>query len=154
MASSKRKFGVKFEGFSEIAAELDRLQGDLKRTTEKALEFIPEVVNPELHNAMSKHKRSGKTEESITNENVSWEGTRATIPVGFDISHGGLPSIFLMYGTPRHAPANQYGAAGGTNRGMAQDKKLYNAIFGSSTNKKIAEKQKEIFEKEIKKVMK
>lgn len=154
MAKSSRKFGIKFEGFSTIASELDRLQGDLKKTTEKALEFIPDVVNPELHSTMSKHKRTGKTEESIVNENVKWEGTRASIAVGFDIAHGGLPSIFLMYGTPRHAPANQYGPANGAVKGVQQDKKLFNAIFGSSTNKKIAEKQKEIFEKEIKKVMK
>ena len=151
---AKKRFGIDFKGFTEIAADLDRLQGDLKKTTEKALDFIPDMVNPDLHSTMSKHKRTGKTEESITNERVTWEGTRASIPVGFDISHGGLPSIFLMYGTPRHAPANQYGPASGTNRGMQQDKKLYNAIFGNSTNKKIAEKQQEIFEKEIKKVMK
>ena len=87
-------------------------------------------------------------------ENVSWEGTKAIIPVGFKISQGGLASVFLMYGTPRHAPANQYGSANGTHPGMPADKKLYNAIYGNAVHRKIAEKQKEIFEKEIKKVMK
>lgn len=153
MAKSS-KFGVKFDGFTEMAARLDKLGGDLHKATEKALEFIPEEINPELHKAMAPHHRTGKTEGSIVEEKVTWEGTKATIRVGFDISHNGLPSIFLMYGTPRHAPGNQYGKGSGTNPGIKQDKKLFDAIYGSRIQKQIAEKQEEKFMDEIQKAMK
>ena len=40
-----------------------------------------------------------------------------------------------MYGTARHAPKNQYGAAkkadAKMNPGIAADKKLFNAIYGN-----------------------
>ncbi len=147
--AKKKTFGVKFDGFAEMAARLDRMEGDLMASVNECLEIIPDMVNPELHKAMQKHRRTGETEASIVdNPKPFWSGTKGSIDVGFEISEGGLPSIFLMYGTARHAPQNQYGTpkrAGAKQTGMTADKKLYNAIFGNQINNKIAERQAEIF---------
>lgn len=145
MAKSLNKIGLQFSGFDEMIAKLDELQGDLKKTTEKALKASFDYVTPKLHEDMKKHRKTGETEDSIVDDaRVNWEGSTASINVGFDIMSGGLPSIFLMYGTPRHAPNHP-----GTNA----DKKLYNDIFGPKTKKEIAEIQREIFAAEIKKKM-
>ena len=154
MAAKSKKFGIKFEGFQDIAAEYEKLGGDLKKITEQCLEFIPGDINPKLETAMEKHKRTGRTVESIAkDQQVEWEGNKASIKVGFNLSHGGLASIFLMYGTARHAPANQYGKASGTNHGMDADKQLFDDVYGARTKKEVRKIQEEIFAKEIKKIM-
>lgn len=134
----KNRIGLQFSGFDEMIAKLDELQGDLKKTTEKALQASHDRITPKLAKDIEKHKRTGDTEKSLDKDaKVTWEGTTAEIKVGFKISQGGLPSIFLMYGTPRMKP----------------DKKLYNDIYGPKTKKEIAEIQREIFATEIKKKM-
>lgn len=130
----KNKIGLTFSGFEELVSKLDKLGGDLKSVTTEALEKSHGLVTPGIHKAMKKHHRTGDTEKSIVdNTKVEWEGTVASIEVGFDISSGGLPSIFLMYGTPR----------------MKKDTTLYNSIYGSSIRRKVQEAQSEIFSKAI-----
>ena len=81
---------------------------------------------------------TGKTADSIVrDDNVNWDGTTASVNVGFDFKKGGMTSIYLMYGTPRMKPA----------------KGLKAAIYGAAVKKEIKEKQKEIFAKAIKKKM-
>lgn len=130
----KNKIGLTFEGMEEYIAKLEKLGGDLKSVADESLKESHKFVTPKLHQLMQKHHRSGDTEKSIVDDaNVEWVGTVASVEVGFDISKGGLPSIFLMYGTPR----------------MDKDSALYNAIYGRTTRKKIQELQAEIFSKAI-----
>ena len=152
---SRKRFGIEFSGFTDLITQFERLEGDIPKITEECLEIIPEMVNPELHKQMKSHKRTGNTEKSIVEHpKVEWEGSKATISVGFDISNGGLPSIFLMYGTAKHAPANQYGVyKNKTNKGYDGFTSIYNAIFGATTAAKIGEKQKEIILNAIKERM-
>ena len=125
--------------FSDYGEKLEAVGGNLKRATEEALEKSKDYVNGELHKQMKKHNRSHKTDKSIQdNAKVVWSGFKAEINVGFDIKHGGMASIFLMHGTPR---ANK-------------DQKLYNAVYGTATKKKITEIQQKVFEKAIKEAMK
>lgn len=77
-------------------------------------------------------------------------GSTAKVPVGFNIREGGLPSVFLMYGTPRHAVGNQYARGRGAHPGMAVDQKLYDSIYGRSVKNKVRKAQKQVFEKEMK----
>lgn len=154
-----KKFGLNFDGVSELSEKLEALGGDLKQVAEQALEFIPGDVNPKLHAAMQKHKGHGVTERSIVEgQQVKWIGNVASIDVGFDLKKGGMPSIFLMYGTPRHAPGNQYGGPvrpdAQEHPGIKADTELFNAIYGSKTQKDIAAKQQKIFNQEIQKLMK
>lgn len=159
-----KKFGLHFEGVAELSEQIDKLGGDLKQVTEEALEFIPDLVNPKLKAAMAKHTRygkgtSGQTAKSIVEgQHVTWTGSTAAIQVGFDLKKGGVASIFLMYGTPRHAPRNQYGGAtqpgAREHPGTAKDSELYDAIYGKRIQKEIADRQRKIFEEALEKLLK
>lgn len=132
---AKNKLTVDFSNFTEYAEKLDELGGDLKATAEEALQASKDYVTENIERDIKSHKRSGRTEASIKDESkVVWEGMTASVDVGFDIAHGGLASIFLMYGTPK----------------MAKDQKLYDDIYGAATKRKIKQMQEEIFEKAIK----
>lgn len=135
---ARNKLRLEFKGFEEYAARLDELGGDLKATTEKALKASHDLVTPKIKAAMTKHNKSGDTSRAILDKSpVVWDGAVASIDVGFDIQSGGMPSIFLMYGTPRVKP----------------DRDLYNAIYGNKTKKDIKELQQEIFAAAITKAM-
>ena len=134
---AKKKFGVEFEGFNELIDRIEKLNGDLKSITERALTESFKLVTPDLHQAMQKHKQTGRTEGSIVdNSTVEWNGDVASMKVGFNIKKGGLPSIFLMYGTPR----------------IPKDQALYNAIYGKKTQEEIRKLQEEIFYEEIRRL--
>lgn len=134
MARRRNRIMITFRGAMEYAEKLDKLGGDLRAVSTEALVESHALVTPNIHSIMKRHHRTGRTEGTIRDEDrVQWEGMVASIPIGFDIRNGGLPSIFLMYGTPKMAP----------------DKKLYNAIYGSATRRKVANLQKEIFAKAI-----
>lgn len=134
---AKKKFGVEFEGFNELIDRIEKLNGDLKSITERALTESFKLVTPDLHQTMRKHKQTGRTEGSIVdNSTVEWDNDVASIKVGFNIKKGGLPSIFLMYGTPR----------------IPKDQALYNAIYGKKTQEEIRKLQEEIFYEEIRRL--
>ena len=138
MARKRNRLTLQFSGFAEYAERLDELGGNLKEVTEKALKESHAYVTPKLVAAMAAHRRSGDTEKSIVWDSpVEWEGSTAGIKVGFDLKNGGMPSILLMYGTPRHAP----------------DADLYNAIYGNKAKREVGKLQKEIFAEEIRKCM-
>jgi len=123
------KIGLQLKGFEDLMSDLDKLGGDLNQVTTEALEKSHAYVTPNIHQAMKKHYRTGRTEKSIEDSGkVTWTGNVASVDVGFDIANGGLASVFLMYGTPK----------------MKKDTKLYNSIYGSATKKKLAEIQEEI----------
>ena len=132
-----KKLRLEFAGFEEMAERLDKLGGDLKKTTEKALIETHKLITPKVEEAFRKHdvKYSHETMKSLKKDpKVEWNGSTAEIGVGFKISEGGFPSIFIMYGTPRMQP----------------DKKVYNSIYGNK--KKVKELQEGIFAEEIAKL--
>ncbi len=132
-----KKMRLEFTGFEEYAERLDKLGGDLKKTTEKALIETHKLLTPKVEEAFKRHdvKYSHDTMKSLKKDpKVEWSGSVAAIGVGFKISEGGFPSIFIMYGTPRMQP----------------DKKIYNSIYGNK--KKVKELQERIFAEEIAKL--
>ena len=132
-----KKLRLEFAGFEEMAERLDKLGGDLKKTTEKALIETHKLLTPKVEDAFKRHdvKYSHDTMKSLKKDpKVEWNGSTAEIGVGFKISEGGFPSIFIMYGTPRMQP----------------DKKVYNSIYGNK--KKVKELQEGIFAEEIAKL--
>ena len=131
------KTRIEFDGFEEVIARLTKLDGDIKGVTEKALRETHKVITKKAETAIAPHKQTGATEKSLKrNAEIEWVGTLASVEVGFDISHGGLPSIFLMYGTPR----------------MKKDQNLYNAFFGNKTKKEVMELQETLFYDEIRRL--
>lgn len=129
------KFGFDYSQFSDLLKSLDQVDGRLKQGIDKALADTKRYITPHLEQAMSKHRRTGRTAGSLDKSyTVDWSGNVASIDIGFHIRQGGLPSIFLMYGTPRHAPSNGY---------TPRDTNLYNAIYGRSAKAKIKEAQED-----------
>ncbi|WP_286144703.1 hypothetical protein [Bacteroides caecimuris] len=124
------KFKVEFDGFDEMVARLSKIGGSAKKTTEKALKATHSIITKEAEKAIKPHRRTGATERSLIKKaEIEWGGLIAEVEIGFDIDNGGLPSIFLMYGTPR----------------IKKDQKLYNAFKGKKTLDKVHEVQEEIF---------
>lgn len=125
---AKVKIGLELEGFEELIDKLEKLNGDVKEAVSGSLRVASDTVASNLEIAMRGHKRTGKTAGSIIKRpDIKWQGTIAEANVGFRFPEG-LPSIFLMYGTPR----------------MNKDQKVYNAVYGVRTRKEIAEKQSQI----------
>ena len=141
-----RKFGIDFEDCLDFGAKIDELAGGeaVKRAVENALKATDAYVTAEVDKAVASSpynfNRTGTTKKSIDRDmSIEWEGSRAYAKAGFNISDGGLPSIFLMYGTPKIAP----------------DTNLKNAVKGEGKHKKkIKEIQEEVFTKVIDRVMK
>lgn len=124
------KIKLEIDGFENLIARLRELDGDIKGTTEEALKDSKRFVHKQLGRAMEKHNRTFGTVRSLdSSSGVQWAGTIATINVGFDISNGGLPSVFLMYGTPK----------------IKKDQNLYNAIYGKNTRAEIQRIQEDVF---------
>ena len=142
---ARNKIGLHFEGWEEYMAKLDELGGiNVMRTgVDKALVESKKHVTPLIKNAMSKLPAGGRystgdTKASIEEEmKTEWEGATGSIKVGFDFSKSGLTSIFLMYGTPKMKPV-----AG-----------LKSAVYGSKTQKEIAEIQEKVLSAAIKDFM-
>ena len=126
-----KTLGLDYSEFGLLTKQLQELDGDIRKTTEEALKKSQRYVHQNLGREMQKHNRTYTTVRSLVkNPSVIWVGkTRAEIPVGFDISNGGLASIFLMYGTPK----------------MDKDQALYNALFGKKTKEEIANIQRGVF---------
>ena len=131
---AKSKIGLEFSGFDEMIERLDKADGDIKGAVEECLTAAEQTVAGKLHSDMKRHHRSGRTEKAIIDDaQVKWEGTTASISVGFDLKNGGLPSVFLMYGTPR----------------MPKDQKVYNDVYGSATKKEVAKLQEEAVKRRL-----
>ena len=141
------------EGFKEMFAKLDKANAGMKRITEEALKQTFDTVTPGIEAAIKAHKRTGKTEKALAKTaEIEWEGTTAKVPVGFKIREGGLASLFLMYGTPKHMVANQYGKTGKSQRGTKQDMALYNSVYGPATRRKVRKAQENALKKEMERI--
>ena len=142
---ARKKIGLQFDGWEDYLSKLDELGGTkaMKKGVEEALIESKKHVNPLIEKSMGKLPAGGRystgdTKKSIDNENkVEWSGMTGEIKIGFDFSKSGLKSIFLMYGTPKMKPVSG----------------LKSAIYGSKTQKEIAEIQEKVLSEAIKKVM-
>ena len=132
------KIEMQFDGMDAIIRQLEQLEVDVRETVTDALQEAGQLVTEQARAAIQPHKSTGKTEASLReNPTVEWTGTEAAVNVGFDINNGGLPSIFLMYGTPR----------------MKKDIKLYNAVYGAETKKKIEQIERDVLNAAVEKAM-
>lgn len=128
------KMKIDFDGFNELLERFEGMEKDLKPAVEKALKETHRMMTPGIKSAIAPHRLTGDTEESLhESPRVEWEGLVGAINIGFDISKGGLPSIFLMYGTPRLRP----------------DMKLWNAVYGDAITKRVEEVQRRVLEEEL-----
>lgn len=95
-------------------------------------------ITPMLKQQIEKHRRTGITENSLEETpRVTVEGDKIYMPLGFNLSNGGLASLFLMYGTPKMPP----------------DTALYDAIFGDNVKKEVAKIQRNYVKKAMQKYL-
>lgn len=135
---------LEFDGFDEVIARLTKLESNVKGTAEKALKESHKVItknaeeSAQKSNLPKKGKYSkGDTLKSLYKEpKVEWEGTLGSVKTGFSISNGGLASVFMIYGTPRHM----------------KSQKMYNAFWGKKTLDEVKKIQEDIFYEEIRRL--
>jgi HK97 gp10 family phage protein len=128
------KIKLEFDGFNDVIQKLEKLDGDVRKTTEKALKETHKIITSKAEAAIIPHRRTGRTQKSLVRKaDVEWNGTTASVYVGFDFEKGGLPHIFLMWGTPR----------------MKKDPKFYAAFYSDRTYQEVQAAQEKIFFDEI-----
>lgn len=130
---------LEFSGFDEMVKKLTKLEADTKTIAEDALKATHKIITAKAETAVQKSNlprqgkySHGRTEKSIKRDtDIAWSGTVGSVSVGYNIKQGGLPSIFMMYGTPRYMKVQA----------------VYDAFYGSQTEGEYLNAQKEIFYK-------
>lgn len=139
------RMSLEFSGFEELKKKLESLNADIKPITEEAMIKSFEIVTAKAEKAIvkpklpaqGKYSHDGLKKSLQRTPKIVWKGTEIELPVGFDISHGGLPSIFMMYGTPRYMKSQE----------------LYDAFYGERTEGEIANIQREVFTKALERII-
>ena len=144
------KQNVDFAELDAYIRELEAIGGDaMERAFEGALNASQQVVKEAVTSAMQPHQATGATAGTvISSAPVEWTGGTAKIPVGFDIGETDrhqkddrLASVFLMYGTKVYGQPHE-----------APDRKLYNAVYGAATRRRIRQLQEEAFSKVLRRL--
>lgn len=113
---TRRKNGFYITALEKYADQLQEAGGmaAVKRAVQGGMLATKKQVNAEVTTAMQSGNlpaggkySTGDTMGHLNEEmTVDWEGNMARLKLGFNMEGGGITSIFLMYGTPRHAPAS------------------------------------------------
>lgn len=113
---ARRKNGFDITALEKYADQLQEAGGmaAVKRAVQGGMLATKKQVNAEVTTAMQSGNlpaggkySTGDTMQHLNEEmTVEWEGNMARLKLGFNMEGGGITSIFLMYGTPRHAPAS------------------------------------------------
>lgn len=144
MAKKKSKFAFNFEEMDVLAEKLEKAGGSIHDAADRALKATHAYMTPNLASEIRRHKRTGDTAQSLDRRGgVVWENSlKAHVNIGFNMEDGGVPSIFLMWGTPKH----------GRHPGMTADTKLKNAAFGAKVKRDVAAIQREEMEKALQEI--
>lgn len=136
-AKKKSKWAFRFDEMTELAEKLENMGGDLQKACDTALKSTHEYITPNLASNIARHHYSGATERSLEKTpQVEWiTPLHARVNVGFNLDKGGLPSVFLMWGTPKRRASK-----------MPVDKMLKKAAFGSGVKREVAKLQREALE--------
>lgn len=136
------KCSIDFKEFDTLIDSLKKVGGDVEKTTEKALEKSHDYITPLIEDkvqssnlpAHGKYAMSGEHLRNliIRDKNITWEGSKCSIDVGFDLRKSIVP-IFMIRGTEK----------------MNAVKGLKNTLEGKSTQDKISEIQENVFMEEI-----
>lgn len=98
------KYGDQLEAAGGSAALKRAVEGGMKSTKQEVIREVTSLMQSGNLPAGGKYS-TGDTMEHLSKELViKWEGNMARLGLGFVLQEGGLVSIFLMYGTPQHAP--------------------------------------------------
>ena len=142
--AKKSKWAFRFDEMEALAAKIEKMGGSLEEAVEDALQGTHDLITPKLAQNIARHTVSGDTEKSLDKAPaVTWKNPLvAQVNIGFDLTSGGVPSIFLMWGTPKRKASE-----------MPVDKKLKNAAFGPSVKREVAKLQREALEAYLQKTL-
>lgn len=140
---ARAKLKLEFEGMQELTKAINDAGGNVQEAADRALKATHAYITPKLESRMALHHQTGETVGSLQKTaDIEWEGTsKASVKVGFKIRDGGLPSIFLMWGTPKRKKSK-----------MPRDVVLYTAAFGQSTKQEVAAIQQQEMEKALREI--
>lgn len=99
------KYGEQLEALGGSAAVKRAVDGGMRATKAEVNKQISAAIQPGNLPAGGAYSTGGTEAALNTVFAVEWEGNKAYLPLGFDLTGDGIASIFLMYGTPYHAPA-------------------------------------------------
>lgn len=142
--AKKSKWAFRFDEMEALAAKIEKMGGSLEEAVENALQGTHDLITPKLAQNIARHNVSGATGKSLDKAPaVTWKSPLvAQVNIGFDLSDGGVPSIFLMWGTPKRKASE-----------MPVDKKLKNAAFGPAVKREVAKLQREALEAYLQKTL-
>lgn len=100
-----QKYGEELEAAGGHDAIKRAVEGGMKSTKAQVNPKVKAAIQPGNLPAGGKYSTGGTEEHLNTDMSVHWEGNMARMGLGFSLVDDGLASIFLMYGTPHHAPA-------------------------------------------------
>ncbi len=99
---SKNSLKLQLHGVEELLEKIQKMHGDIHQAAEQAMLASAKPFHQDLLVAIKKHRRSGLTESTLKPVDAcKWQGNQCSLEVGFHIKSGGLPALFLEYGTPR-----------------------------------------------------
>lgn len=133
----KSKWAFRFDEMAELSEKLERMGGDLQKAVDTALKSTHEHITPQLSAGIARHNFSGDTAETLERApHVEWvTPLKARVSIGFNLKEGGVPSIFLMWGTPKRRASK-----------MPVDTSFRNAAFGPKVKREVAQLQREALE--------
>ena len=113
-AKSRNKLELNLQGFGELLAKLDGLDGNMKEAVTDAFQQAAETVGEDTASAMAtgnlpaggKYSHGDTVKAVVQNPEVIWSGTVVEAGVGFDKTQPGAGG-FLITGTPRMRPVKQ-----------------------------------------------
>ncbi len=98
----KNSLKLELTGVDQLLNQIQKIGGDVNQAAERAILASAKPFHQDLKQAIKKHKRSGLTESTLKSPtNIKLQGNQCSLDVGFHIKSGGLPALFLEYGTPR-----------------------------------------------------
>lgn len=133
------KMSIEFAGFDELMEKFNRLDARSKEIAEEALKKGHEIITAKAESSESQYPAGGRFSTGSTarslqkSAKITWHGTEASVDVGFNIKKGGLPSIFMMYGTPRYMKVQS----------------MYDAFYSSQVEGEVLSAAKEIYLKAL-----
>lgn len=136
--AKKSKLAFNFDEMAGLAEKLEKAGGNLQAAADRALKATHDYITPNLSAGIQRHVQTGDTKGSLDKQGgVVWESPlKAHINIGFNLKEGGLPSIFLMWGTPKMRP----------------DTKLKSAAFGAKVTREVAAIQRQEMEKALQEI--
>ena len=107
MAKKKAKARIITEGSKELLEQIESMGGNIEKALIKAIEASGRVATLQYRKVIEEHHQTGITEESlVADPKAEVNGSKIVMRTGFNVTKGGLASIYLDRGTPKQKPVN------------------------------------------------